>query len=92
MRKSTLDVVLESETPRSLPSAHAILSAERPFRPGIVLDYPSVIRSWRSRTASHDMTSSSARRLPTATAAFRCIPANFDRFIGDFRNAALNAF
>ena len=29
--------------------------------------------------------------FPSTTAAFRCNPANFARFIGDFRNAALNA-
>ncbi len=29
--------------------------------------------------------------LPITTPALRCSPANFAHFIGDFRNAALNA-
>ncbi len=28
--------------------------------------------------------------LPITTPALRCSPANFARFIGDFRNTALN--
>ena len=36
-------------------------------------------------------TSSVVPTLPRTTAAFRCSPANLARFIGDFRNAALNA-
>ncbi len=31
------------------------------------------------------------RLFVSTTAAFRCSPNNFARFIGDFRNAALNA-
>ncbi len=31
------------------------------------------------------------RVFARTTAAFRCNPRNFARFIGDFRNAALNA-
>jgi len=35
--------------------------------------------------------SSEVPTLPSTTAAFRGSPRNFARFIGDFRNAAVNA-